>query len=366
MAKRSVEESLKLDRIFSVSVTLKMHSDPGSRQIAAEHLNLLIKDNIMRSLFSMIGCVVAAYFIPALVQAQNYVPIDPAAKSENGNTIYSTENLITKRLGSDLFSTDIKSLAAISADKAAAFPECYPVPTINDTSGSLDYRRTLLSRSAAVKLGIPVANVSTTGNQMVLVQEYSRAKECLASDNKTRLLYGQTIRTIITIANFDAQTNLTLPAIAASATIAGKSNSLQIQILGFSNPQIPVLIAGISGKELNVETYGEFAKIQSSLIGLTADAATTSSMIRLGIVTAEESDNLKNNVVAAFALQQIKDGRSCSDAKARYRQPSDPSANTIDQTYEFIMSSCSSVAPNLQEKTKASDYLQGLQIKYEK
>ncbi|MFJ2362677.1 hypothetical protein ACIPIN_02980 [Pseudomonas sp. NPDC087697] len=318
----------------------------------------------MRNLLSIIGCAVAAFFILTPVQAQNYVPIDPAAKSETGKANASTKNLVTERLGLDLFRTDIKSLAALPADKAAAFPECSPVPSINDVSGSLDYRRTLLSSSAAIKLGIPVVNVSTTGNQMVLVQDYSRTKECLASDNQTRLLYGQTIRTIITIANFDAQANLTLPAIAASATIGGKSNSLQIQILGFSNPQIPIIVSGISGKELNVETYGEFAKIHSELIRLTADAATTPSMTRLGIVTVEEPDNLKSNVVAAFALQQIKDGKSCNDAKANYRQPSEPSANAIDQTYGFVMSTCSSVAPNAEHKAKALDYLQGLKIKY--
>lgn len=318
----------------------------------------------MRKLLSIIGSVVAALLILTPAQAQNYVPIDPSAKSETGKTNASSKNLTTKRLGVGLFRTDIQSLAALPADRAAAFPECSPVPTTNDVSGSLDYRRTLLSSSAAIKLGIPVANVSSTGNQMVLVQDYSRTKECLASDNQTRLLYGQTIRTVITIANFDAQANLTLPAIAASATIGGKSNSLQIQIFGFSNPQIPVIVAGISGKELNVETYGEFAKVHSDLIKLTADAATTPSMSRLGIVTTEEPDNLKSNVVSAFALQQIKDGKSCNDAKAKYKQPSDPSVNAIDQTYGFVMSACSSAAPNAQQKAKASDYLQGLQIKY--
>lgn len=318
----------------------------------------------MRKLFSTIGFAVGAFSILTPLHAQNYVPIDPNAKSEAGKANASTKNLVTKRLGLDLFRTDIKSLTALPTDKAAAFPECSPVPTINDVSGSLDYRRTLLSSSAAIKLGISVGNVSTTGNQMVLVQDYSRTKECLATDNQTRLVYGQTIRTIITIANFDAQANLTLPAIAASATIGGKSNSLQIQIFGFSNPQIPIIVSGISGKELNVETYGEFAKIHSELIRLTADAATTPSMTRLGIVTAEEPDDLKSNVVAAFALQQIKDGKSCNDAKANYKQPSKPSASAIDQTYGFIMNACSSVTPNAQQKAKALDYLQGLKIKY--
>lgn len=150
----------------------------------------------------------------------------------------------------------------------------------------------------------------------------------------------------------------------ASGTIGGKSNSLQIQILGFSNPKIPIIVSGISEKELNIETYGEFEKIHSELIRLAADSATTPSMTRLGIDTVEEPDNLKSNIATAFALQQIKDGKSCNDAKANYKQPSEPSASAIDQTYGFIMNACSSVTPNAQQKAKALDYLQGFKIKH--
>ncbi|MCE1242099.1 hypothetical protein [Oryzomicrobium sp.] len=318
----------------------------------------------MRNFFSVTVSVVLMLFILAPARAQMYVPIDPAVKSKSGEITASTKNLLTKRLGLDSISADVRLLSTLTPDKAAVFPECSPVPTTNDVSGSFDYKRVLLASSAAVKLGVPVANVTATGNQMVLVQDYSRTKECLATDSQTRLLYGQTIRTVITIANFDSQANLSLPAIAANATIGGKSNSVQVQIFGFSNPQIPTLIAGISGKELNVETYGEFAKIHSDLIKLTADAATTPSMARLGIVASEEQDNLRSNVASAFALQQIKDGRSCNDAKAKYKQSSDPSISAIDQTYGLVIGGCSSAVPSSQQKDKASDYLKGIQVKY--
>jgi len=313
-------------------------------------------------LWAVITAVVSGAASP-VVNAQNYTPLGLEAKAADGSVKASAKNIDIKRLGLDLFKVETKALAA-GPNKAAAFPECNPAPTTADVGGSLNYRRSLISSSAAVKLGIPVATVSTSGNQMVLVQDYSRTKECLATDGETRLLYGQTIRTIITIANIDSQASLTLPAIAASATISGKSNSIQVQVLGFTNPQIPDLIAAISGKELNVETYGEFAKIQSELIKLTTQPATIPTMARLGIVTTEEPDNLKSNVVTAFTLQQIKDGRSCNDAKSRFKEPASPAAAAIDQTYVFVAGACTSITPTSAQKDKAADYLQGLKIRY--
>jgi hypothetical protein len=319
----------------------------------------------MKGIIVLSAYMLAALFTIGNSYAQSYIPVDPAATGKAGSDKGSGLSLVASKFGLDLYKMDLKSMAsAAPVDKASSFPECMPAPTINDVQGSLDYRRTLLSSSAAVKLGIPAATVTTSGNQMVLVQDYSRTKECLANDNKTRLVYGQTIRTIITIANFDAQTNLTLPAIAANATIAGKSNSLQIQIIGFSNPQIPVLISNISGKELNVESYGDFAKIHSDLIRLTADAATTPTMARLGIVMAEDKDDLKSTIVAAFALQKISDGKSCNDAKAKFKSSGGSSTSAIDQTYAIVTSICSSASPSSLQRAKASDLLQGLKVKY--
>lgn len=318
----------------------------------------------MKNILSAVGIVIISNTIAMPAFSQNYVPVGPEARSDTGKPNASIKNLLTKKLGLNILSADIKSLTTLPTDRAAAFPECTPAPLLNDVSGNFDYRRTLLSSSAAVKLGIPVSNVTSSGNQMVLVQDYSRTKECLATDSQTRLLYGQTIRTVITIANFDAQANLTLPAIAASATISGKSNSIQIQIMGFSNPQIPTIIAGIAGKELNVESYGEFAKIHSDLIKLTADAGTTQTMSRIGIIANEEPDNLKSNVVASFALQQIKDGKSCNEAKAKFKQPTEPWSKAIDQTYSLLMGQCSSATPSNQQKSQASDHLQGLKVQY--
>jgi hypothetical protein len=319
----------------------------------------------MRNILSVAASLLAISSVIPVASAQNYTPLDPNAKAAPGASILSVKNISTERLGLDLFRTNIKSLASLKDDKPAIFPECSPAPAVSDIGGTMNYKRALISNSAAFKLGMPVGGGgSAEGNQMVFVQDYARTKECLATDGLTRLLYGQTIRTIITIANYDTQASLTLPAIAASATISGKSNSVQIQVFGFNNDKIQKLVSSISDKELNVETYATFAKIQGDLIALTTEAGTNQSMERLGIVTSEEPDNLKSNVVAAFALQQIKDGRSCNDAKSKFKEPAAPAASAIGQAYVFITSTCTSVAPTAAQKEKATDYLQGLRVKY--
>lgn len=320
------------------------------------------KERFMTFMKSIIGFVLLSTC--SISQAQIYVPLDPSASSENGNPKASNKDLIIEHLGMHSAYTTNKSLLAVPAGKPAAFSECVPAPNLNDISGILEASRTTLSGSQAYKLGIVAGNVDVAANQMVVVQDYSRVKECLANDGQTRLMYGQAIRTVISISNFDAKANLTLPAIAATATIGGKSNSVQIKILGFSNPRMQALVGGISGKELNVESYGEFAKIHGELIALSADAGTTQSLERIGIVAGEDSDWIKGDVVTAFALQQIKDGRSCNDARARYKNSNNPSAEEINRTYGLIVGACSSAPPNNQQKNKASDYLEGLQVKY--
>lgn len=316
----------------------------------------------------ILGFAALSFLIASSVQAQTYyVPVGKNTPSTPLTPVASAKNFVAKRLGLDAIGADLKSITIPPAQRSANFPECSPAPTTADLGGSYRISSTQLTRAAALKLNIPVGNIATSANDMVFVQDYARTKECLASDGQTTVLYGQTIRTIITIKNTDVQAGLTLPVIAANATISGKNNSIEIQILGFENPQIPVLTSKIFGHTLTVETYEEFSKIQSDLVKLTADPASTPTVARIGVIPEQEPDDpiiLKNHVVTTFALQQIKDGISCNAAKSRFKLPSDPSAKAIEQTYNMVMTACSSTAPSPLQKAQALDYLQGLQVKY--
>lgn len=291
------------------------------------------------------------------VQAQNYVPINPESDLVAELEPLPAESLITKSIGPYVMRADVDNLSELARDTAASFPTCHPIPTLADISGAYDTRRTLMSTSAALKLGLPVLNATMSGNQMVLVQDYSRTSECLATDKTTRMVYGQTIRTVLTIADLEVGADATFAAIAAKATISNKSNSINIQVIGFENPKIVPILAGINGKELKVETYADLAKVQSELMLLSADPTTNQLIRRIGVI-ANVDDSLKNQVAAAFALQELKKGKDCISAKAAYTQPGAP--KTIDDAYMLVMGACSATAPSSQQKKVAEAYLKVL------
>jgi hypothetical protein len=295
---------------------------------------------------------------------QSYLPVSPQLKGVDKRPGISDLSLVTERIGLHSIVATMEYSNKVSEPKTERFPVCVPAPTVADMAGGLSFHQSLMSSSAAAKLGIPVADVSMTGNQMVMVQDYSRTKTCLANDGKTGLVYGQAIRMIITIENFESKSNLTLPAIAATATIGGERNSVKIEIYGFENPKLVLKVAEISGKELNVETYAKFAGIHSELMKLTVDPNTKESVERLGIVSDDRFDDLATDVVTAFALQQIKDGKSCEEAKRNYRKAVNSVGKVISRVYSSVQGSCTAAAPNARQTTEASDYLDGLQVKY--
>lgn len=317
-------------------------------------------NKIKRTAFS----IIFGNLIAMAAQAQVYVPIGTDIDVKKTVPTATAKNIVARRLGLNEMTADVFGAISSNKSKSLNFPECNPTPT--DMQGAYRMTNTQLSRAAAIKLNIPVASLTASGNEMVFIQDYARTVECLSTDGETTVVYGHTIRTVITIANMEVQSGLTLPAIAANATISGKQNSVDIRILGLENPKIVLLAAEISGKELNVETYGEFSRIQSELIKLTVDAGSTTKVARIGIIPKESVDGpseFKSRVVTAYSLQQIYDGKNCTHAKSKFKQPAEPSAKAIDQTYQLIVGQCSSAIPNNQQRAQAQDYLQGLRVK---
>lgn len=291
------------------------------------------------------------------VSAQTYVPIGTDEPSTTSPLLASAD-LITHSLGMHSMAADIKGMDNSPAlQQPARFPECTPAPKLADIEGVYQMRRTLLTSTAALKMGIPVASATVGGSQMVLVQDYSRTRECLATDNKTRLVYGQAIRTIVSLSSMDAKADVTLPVVAANSTLSGKRSAVEIQVFGIENPAIPALLAKAAGKELNVESYGDIAAIQGDLMKLADAAGTKKSIKRLGVI-AETDERFQTHVAAVYALKQIKAGKSCTDAVAKYGQTT--GASTVQETYEIAMGSCSGSVPSKEHKELAGRYLEVL------
>jgi len=277
--------------------------------------------------------------------AQEYIPFGPATQGEVTNPIKKTR------------------MSLLGVVNSSAFPVCSPVPT--SVAGSYRYFQRLLTTNEAISLGIPIANVSGSGTKMVVVQDYAQAKECESTDGKFTVLYGNTIRTVITISDWDLKIGSSFPIIAADVTLNHKDDQLNIFVLGMANAKIPPLIAAIAGKPFDVSNYSDYLAIEKGLIGLTVDATTTLSIERLGALPNTDDLFLKSGSASSFALQQIRDGKTCDQAKAAFKDGGDPAAAAIIKTYESVAGGCPTPAPLTQtQKDKADQLLFKLKVKY--
>lgn len=316
---------------------------------------------ISSSIAISLACISETY-------AANYVPIDISATSSQNPAAQkaSLSNLVTKRLNFLQSMVDVRGLSQTSS--AATFSECTTPPTITDIGGDFELNRYVMTRSAAGKLGI-VAGIGSTntegsGEQLLAVFDFSRSKECLATDGKTRVVYGQAVRTVMTFTSAENKTDITFPLIAASATVAGKSSSVSVKNIGFNDPAMASKAAAMSAISLSVESYSEFSKLHKELIDIATAAATQKQVQRLGIVPNVDDDELKETLPTAFALQAIKDGKSCDWAKQKLNMANDTnSVKALSSTYIYLTGTCSGVSPNSDARSKAGQYLKGMSVR---
>lgn len=303
--------------------------------------------------------------LPVVSFGQTYLPVSPDNPSSSDFLLKFKGSDISAAMIAGTVDTVIANMPIGPTTTVApsALPVCNPIPPLAEIKGILNYHQTLLSSAAAAKLGLPFGSASGSATEMILVRDWSRSTQCLATDTTTIVIYGQAIRTVIKIQNYDAKGDLSLAAVAANATISKKSSQVSVQVIGFSSPKMNEAIAGIASKELNVDTYGDFTRVESTLISLADANDTTQSVQRLGVSPDVVDSTYREWVATAFALFQIKKGRSCTQAKGDFPAPADPSALAVESTYNQIVGSCSADAPKQLHKLRAEQVLLGLEIK---
>jgi hypothetical protein len=287
------------------------------------------------------------------VLAQDYVPLGKPAPDLRGES--SIGRTIRQLL-------NINTIVGGAAAASPVFPECTPIPT--SVAGAYQYHQRLLTTTEALSLGIPVANISGSGSKMVLVQDYAKAKECPATDNQNVVLYGHTIRTVITVSDWNAKIGTSIPVIAADATINKKDHQINIFVLGMENAKIPGIIAQVAGKTFNVENYAKYLEIEQNLIKLAEDNTTQFTIERLGALPRFDESQLRSSSASSFALHQIRDGRTCEQAKADFRAQGDPAAAAIIRAYEVVTGECGVKPVTSGQKEKADSLLFKLKVKY--
>ncbi|NHZ36701.1 hypothetical protein [Massilia rubra] len=303
--------------------------------------------------------------------AAEYVPVGPQPTPGRGPASVEAApspsifgNIISKAFGSRQSVVEVR--VPNPDNKPITFPKCAAPPTIAEIGGNFDTYRYTMSRSAAAKLNIVggMGSSESSGEEMIAVFEFSRSKECLATDGKTRMVYGQAIRTVMSFASAEGKISVSFPVVAASATMAGKTSTVSVKNIGFDDPAMRLKAVAMSSINLDVGTYAEFSKLHRELIDLAAAAAIPVTVELLGIISVLEEDEYKSTLLSAYAIQAIKDGKSCADAKTKLKSPDDTVAlKVIDSTYVAIAGVCSGTSPTSASITKAQEYLRGMTVK---
>ncbi|MGC4038678.1 MAG: hypothetical protein QM764_22130 [Chitinophagaceae bacterium] len=243
-------------------------------------------------------------------------------------------------------------------------PGCSSTPTIEDVNnGKWTYVDNFYSVSQAIKVGIPIVNASGLSNLKVYVRDYSRIKECSSADNEFSLKYGQVIRSVIEIQNYDASIGIDLASLAASGQLGKTRQQFYLYKDGFFNPKIDEIISSVSGKVFDVQNYALYQNVMTQMIKLLGDPGTKFSVNLIGIVKKTIDDEvIKNAPIISYTLSQIANGKKCSDIKAKFNTNQD-ALDAIETTYRALEVDCNDDAPNDELKLKARKYLQGIKIK---
>ena len=195
-------------------------------------------------------------------------------------------------------------------------PVCESIPTLKQVKlGKWTYRDKFYTLSQAYKIGIPVVRTGFSKNITVYVRDYSRIEPCTATNGET-INYGQVIRTVIEIENFDTSAGVDLASIAASGTLIGKKQSFYLYKDGFYNPKIDEIISSVSGKVFDVENYALYQNVMTQLIALLNKPNTQFSVKKIGVVkNLNDNTFLEEAPIIAYTLARISKGKKCEGGK---------------------------------------------------
>ncbi len=249
-------------------------------------------------------------------------------------------------------------------------PQCKQsdIPTWNILkTKKFDTHLQIMTASQAASLNITwigSASISYNGDQLLAVSDSSRVAPCLAVDGKTTVYYGEAIRTVVAMNDYTVKGSASFAVVAATATVQGKSNSVDLYEIGFGDPQLDAkLVAAkqtLGGSGINIENYSDFIKAYEA--AETYAVGLTSPGIDLIAFDAPIGQSDYPDILAiAWAIQNIAQGNGCEDATKNFKQKDQQYQNDIKNTYNAIVGGCG--VDNV-GKAKAQQLLNGLKIKY--
>lgn len=243
-------------------------------------------------------------------------------------------------------------------------PACSKIPSQADVNnGQWSYTDHFFTAAQAIKLGIPVVNINGTHDLKLYVKDYRRAAICKGVDS-VAVLYGQIIRTVIEIEDYDATVGVDLASLAAHGTLKRNSQHFYFYKDGFYNPRIDSIIVTVQGKEFDVQNYSLFQGVMGEMINLLRHPGTTFSPSRIGVVEKlnEGDELLSASPFVAYAIAAVCNGNSCEKAKNRFRA-NRYATEIIERTYQALGCNSPTEKPSPESILKAKKILQGIKIK---
>jgi hypothetical protein len=296
----------------------------------------------MRLFPAIIAAAVVGVSCPA--NAQDYLPLPPLAESPFGPIPGSPVRFATDTVATEVVVTD--------APLRCATP---PTPSV---LGSAQFKQTTLDRDAAAEAGLPVGSFSSSLVKKVLVQDWTRTATCLATDGRTELIYGQGIRLIAASERINIEGDLTLGMLAANSTLNNQTSNVQVNIIGFNDQQLTNLGTQIFGP-INVDRFATVDDLVKKMV-TRASSLPGGSVQRLGVIFPSSSAG--DHAIAAFALQQIKDSKSCEATKARLPNLTAAQSLLIASIYGAMEAACDGNQPEPVSRARAGAALGKIRV----
>lgn len=269
----------------------------------------------------------------------------------------------------DKYSTSVNAVALVTGSNNSlppAPPSCNPMPTQDQINAAQwTYEEHMYSLSEAISLNIPIVNATGSTSLKIYGKDYKRQSPACSGSDGSQLYYGQIIRTVIEIENYDASLGVNLSAFAASATLGKTTQHFYFYKDGFYNAQVDQILSTIAGKDFNVENYYTFQQVlpQIQALLVSPDTRFAPAIVQIDNQADVEKKKILNSSFIVYAVQNIINKSSYTAAASKYLTNNDALA-AIGEVYDYFGISKDNTAPTQIQNLQAAAFMNGLKMKW--
>lgn len=249
----------------------------------------------------------------------------------------STEEVVATLLERDVAVTNTDLFVPIGEDGPTVTGfDSDDIPTSLNELTNIETRAYDLSLTRAGQLNIPVIGSVSGGYQRrVVVLERVAYKE-LEADEGIQHQFGYAIRLCITISDWNATSQVSVPFLAASAELGQIQAKWIMQVRGLAGEQIDRAI--LPPTELSVENFVLAKQSLSELIGAVRHPTTAFSAALIATVHPIDSLEREYRIATAksYAVSRLAERQSLADARERLGSDRADVNDAIAEVYQEL------------------------------